>query len=265
MKSLLEFCEFDWVPLGPPNCFVDVGWLHVRVASPTGLKHEAAFLVVPSLASIASSGASSTLLDARARRLRDLVRASVHYYNTEEEVARFAAAVAALAKRRARKTTQSSVRTPRAAWGALRARAGCAPARCRNSRRRSARPGPPSPSPWRRIPAARRGPARLATFPAHLTGPRVISLVESQCREATILAPAWRCEARFSVRRQTVGGRNVWVSQMPLAEADDMVQALAPDRTDKARSAKGFCQGLRAAVRTSWICMPFTRCRKESP
>ena len=39
----------------------------------------------------------STPLDARARRLPDLVRASVHYYNTEEEVTRFAAAVAALA------------------------------------------------------------------------------------------------------------------------------------------------------------------------
>ena len=43
------------------------------------------------------SSSSSTLLDARARRVPDLVRASVHYYNTEEEVARFAAAVAALA------------------------------------------------------------------------------------------------------------------------------------------------------------------------
>jgi len=40
---------------------------------------------------------SSTLLDGGARRLPDLVRASVHYYNTEEEVARFAAAVAAVA------------------------------------------------------------------------------------------------------------------------------------------------------------------------
>ena len=47
------------------------------------------------------SGPGSTLLDARARRLPDLVRASVHYYNTEEEVARFAAAVAALASNRA--------------------------------------------------------------------------------------------------------------------------------------------------------------------
>jgi selenocysteine lyase/cysteine desulfurase len=39
----------------------------------------------------------TTLLDATTRKLPDLVRASVHYYNTEEEVARFAAAIAALA------------------------------------------------------------------------------------------------------------------------------------------------------------------------
>jgi selenocysteine lyase/cysteine desulfurase len=38
-----------------------------------------------------------TPLDTRARPSPDLVRASVHYYNTEEEVARFAAAIAALA------------------------------------------------------------------------------------------------------------------------------------------------------------------------
>jgi selenocysteine lyase/cysteine desulfurase len=44
-----------------------------------------------------TSAPSSTLLDARARRLPDLVRASLHYYNTEDEVARFVAAVAALA------------------------------------------------------------------------------------------------------------------------------------------------------------------------
>lgn len=39
---------------------------------------------------------SGTLLDAAARRLPDLVRASVHYYNSEDEVDRFAAAVAEL-------------------------------------------------------------------------------------------------------------------------------------------------------------------------
>jgi selenocysteine lyase/cysteine desulfurase len=43
-----------------------------------------------------ASAPASTLLDATARRLPDLVRASVHYYNTEDEVARFAAAIAAL-------------------------------------------------------------------------------------------------------------------------------------------------------------------------
>lgn len=42
----------------------------------------------------AVSAPGSTLLDASARSLPDLVRASVHYYNTEEEVARFAAAIA---------------------------------------------------------------------------------------------------------------------------------------------------------------------------
>lgn len=43
------------------------------------------------------SAPGPTLLDAQSRRLPSFVRASVHYYNTEEEVARFAAAVAALA------------------------------------------------------------------------------------------------------------------------------------------------------------------------
>ncbi len=43
-----------------------------------------------------ASAPGSTLLDARTRRLPDLVRASVHCHNTEQEVARFAAAVAVL-------------------------------------------------------------------------------------------------------------------------------------------------------------------------
>lgn len=43
------------------------------------------------------SPAHGTLLDMRARGLRELVRASVHYYNTEAELDRLAAAVARLA------------------------------------------------------------------------------------------------------------------------------------------------------------------------
>jgi selenocysteine lyase/cysteine desulfurase len=39
---------------------------------------------------------AATLLDARSRNLPDMVRASVHYYNTEREVDRFVAAVAAM-------------------------------------------------------------------------------------------------------------------------------------------------------------------------
>ena len=38
----------------------------------------------------------TTLLDMRRRGLRELIRASVHYYNTGEEVERLAAEVGAL-------------------------------------------------------------------------------------------------------------------------------------------------------------------------
>ncbi|HVR65440.1 MAG TPA: aminotransferase class V-fold PLP-dependent enzyme [Verrucomicrobiae bacterium] len=41
---------------------------------------------------------ASTLLDATARRLPDVLRASVHYYNTEEEVERFTSELAGLAR-----------------------------------------------------------------------------------------------------------------------------------------------------------------------
>jgi len=44
------------------------------------------------------SSPASTLLDATARRLPDVLRASVHYYNTEDEVERYAAAIADLAR-----------------------------------------------------------------------------------------------------------------------------------------------------------------------
>jgi len=43
---------------------------------------------------------SSTRYDMEARGLEELVRASVHYYNSEEELERFLAAVAEIAKGR---------------------------------------------------------------------------------------------------------------------------------------------------------------------
>jgi selenocysteine lyase/cysteine desulfurase len=42
------------------------------------------------------TGVSSTRIDMEQRRLTSMVRASVHYYNTDEEIARFANAVAAM-------------------------------------------------------------------------------------------------------------------------------------------------------------------------
>ena len=38
---------------------------------------------------IESSTPASTLIDAEKHRLPDLIRASVHYYNTEDEIDRF--------------------------------------------------------------------------------------------------------------------------------------------------------------------------------
>ena len=45
---------------------------------------------------VSTSSTSSTLLDMQEREITSIVRASVHYYNTEEEVKRFAEAVARL-------------------------------------------------------------------------------------------------------------------------------------------------------------------------
>lgn len=47
---------------------------------------------------VSVSGPGSTLLDATRRRLPDLLRASVHYYNDESEIERFVAALEALAR-----------------------------------------------------------------------------------------------------------------------------------------------------------------------
>jgi selenocysteine lyase/cysteine desulfurase len=49
---------------------------------------------------VSTSGPSSTLLDALARKLPDLLRASVHYYNSEIEIDRFVQAIALIARQR---------------------------------------------------------------------------------------------------------------------------------------------------------------------
>jgi selenocysteine lyase/cysteine desulfurase len=49
---------------------------------------------------ISASSPSSTLLDALARKLPDLLRASVHYYNSETEIDRFVQAIARIARGR---------------------------------------------------------------------------------------------------------------------------------------------------------------------
>ena len=49
---------------------------------------------------VSLSEASGTLLDMRERGLTAMIRASVHYYNSEEELERFAAALAELIRAR---------------------------------------------------------------------------------------------------------------------------------------------------------------------
>ncbi len=62
-----------------------------------GMSAEAVEAALERLAiNVSTSSAAGTLLDMQARGLESVVRASVHYYNDEEEVERFASAVAAL-------------------------------------------------------------------------------------------------------------------------------------------------------------------------
>ncbi|MEE8203315.1 MAG: aminotransferase class V-fold PLP-dependent enzyme [Alphaproteobacteria bacterium] len=62
-----------------------------------GMSAEAVEAALERLAiNVSTSSAAGTLLDMQARGLEPVVRASVHYYNDEEEVERFASAVAAL-------------------------------------------------------------------------------------------------------------------------------------------------------------------------
>jgi selenocysteine lyase/cysteine desulfurase len=49
---------------------------------------------------VSASGPSSTLLDALARKLPELLRASIHYYNSEAEIDRFAEEIATIARGR---------------------------------------------------------------------------------------------------------------------------------------------------------------------
>jgi selenocysteine lyase/cysteine desulfurase len=57
---------------------------------------------------VTTSTVSSTRFDMEARGLREMVRASVHYYNDEAEIERFCAAVAKLAGSQTGRTTASS-------------------------------------------------------------------------------------------------------------------------------------------------------------
>ena len=53
-------------------------------------------------------------------------------------------------------------------------------------------------------------------------------------------------------------------TQVSFVEDKNVVEILAPDRPIS-RSASGFCQGLCGAVRTSSMCIPFTRWRNCWP
>jgi hypothetical protein len=79
--------------------------------------------------------------------------------------------------------------------------------------------------------------------------------------------PIWRVLREGEVSPGAMVVRDVLdqdVSQVALAEDEDVVETLSPDRADKA-FREGILPRLWAAVRTSWICMPLTRWRKWPP
>ena len=75
---------------GAPQCGI-VTFTHHRIAPEAMKERLAAQRIIMN-----SSIRSSTLLDMQARCLGAVARASVHYYNNEEEVARFLSAIAQL-------------------------------------------------------------------------------------------------------------------------------------------------------------------------
>jgi len=52
---------------------------------------------------------------------------------------------------------------------------------------------------------------------------------------------------------------------MALAEDDHMVETFAADRSDQSLDAKGFCQGERGALKTSFPVAPHARAPTVRP
>src|SRR5438067_10794612 len=89
-------------------------------------------------------------------------------------------------------------------------------------------------------------PARLG----ELDGPEVRGiLVEREMRASPVIVGE-------------VAGQDA--AQVAFAENQNVIQTLAPDRADEPLR-EGILPRAMRAVRTSWIRMPFTRCRNCSP
>ena len=89
-QRLAELDSITVRDLGVERCGI-VTFDHKRIDSTT-----LAGLLGDQTINVSVTTPNSTLLDARSRGLDDMVRASVHYYNTEREVSRFVSAIAAL-------------------------------------------------------------------------------------------------------------------------------------------------------------------------